>query len=545
MSIVASSNRNQLRGQARRLLCGIGIVAVFVAALVCNTFAAESPATTWVPADALAVIAIRPGDVATQKNVGGLANEGMSKMFDEIGVAREKVEQLCMVVFPPKEKGMSPGDPAGIIRLKAGETATLKFRGDKPGEAKEHMGMTYQVAGLQAWAQADAQTLIFGREDDLKRLIENGATSKSPLVKSAHWQSLSGQPLAVGIDMQAVSGTVDLEEAPPPVKGMLIPIWSEVGELYLASRSDDTLKLVAILQGRNGQTLQKSKETLTAAQTVAKNMLAGLRPQVPAGGEGPAALIGTFMDIGDELLNSVKIYDLPESNTIRILASVGFDAQRVAALQQSVVESRKAAQRLQGLNNLKQLSLALLNFEAVHRSYPPAVLMGKDNKGGVPHSWRVAMLPYLDAQDLYDQYKFDEPWDSESNKQVLAKMPAVFRAPDDEAGSVNASYFAVVGPNTVFSKPEGVQIAGIRDGTSNTIALLESKMDIPWTKPVDIEISPDKPLPKLGGWRGEGYAAAFCDGACRVFNKGIEEKLLRALLSIDGGEAIDPTSFDQ
>ena len=41
------------------------------------------------------------------------------------------------------------------------------------------------------------------------------------------------------------------------------------------------------------------------------------------------------------------------------------------------------------------------------------------------HSWRVELLPYLDQNDLYGQYRMNEPWDSENNKKVLEQMPAV------------------------------------------------------------------------------------------------------------------------
>ena len=64
--------------------------------------------------------------------------------------------------------------------------------------------------------------------------------------------------------------------------------------------------------------------------------------------------------------------------------------------------------------------------------------MGTDGKGKVPHSWRVAILPYIEQADLYRQYRFDEPWDSDANKMVLAKMPAIYPHPLDDPKSTNA-----------------------------------------------------------------------------------------------------------
>ena len=63
------------------------------------------------------------------------------------------------------------------------------------------------------------------------------------------------------------------------------------------------------------------------------------------------------------------------------------------------------------------------------------MILGKDGKGTVPHSGASSCCRRLGQQALYDQDRFDEPWDSAHNKQLLAKMPAVFRSPRDAADS--------------------------------------------------------------------------------------------------------------
>ena len=44
-------------------------------------------------------------------------------------------------------------------------------------------------------------------------------------------------------------------------------------------------------------------------------------------------------------------------------------------------------------------------------------------------SWRVALLPFLEENELYKQFHLDEAWDSDHNKKLLAKMPRVFAPP--------------------------------------------------------------------------------------------------------------------
>src|SRR5690348_6194553 len=73
-------------------------------------------------------------------------------------------------------------------------------------------------------------------------------------------------------------------------------------------------------------------------------------------------------------------------------------------------------------NNLKQVALALMDYQAAYRKFPPAVV--RDKAGRPLYSWRVLVLPFLEQQRLYEQFHLDEPWDSEHNKQFLKETPS-------------------------------------------------------------------------------------------------------------------------
>src|SRR5262245_39481877 len=75
-------------------------------------------------------------------------------------------------------------------------------------------------------------------------------------------------------------------------------------------------------------------------------------------------------------------------------------------------------QRPRSSNNLKEIGLALHNYHAAHNHFPPAAICDKDGQPLL--SWRVAILPYIEQANLYRQFKLDEPWDSEHNKQWSA-----------------------------------------------------------------------------------------------------------------------------
>jgi beta-lactamase regulating signal transducer with metallopeptidase domain len=186
--------------------------------------------------------------------------------------------------------------------------------------------------------------------------------------------------------------------------------------------------------------------------------------------------------------------------------------------------------------NLKMLALAMHNYHDVHAHFPPAVTMGPDGK--TPHSWRVELLPFLDQRALYDQYQKNESWDSPANKQVLERIPDVFRSPYDDPKSTHSGYFALVGTGTVFEGTKGVRIRDITDGTSNTLMIVEAKRSIPWTEPLDIPFDADKPLPELGGFVEGRFAAAIADGSFRLFDTEQTKDQLKWLIQRNDGHVI-------
>ncbi|MEZ6114117.1 MAG: DUF1559 domain-containing protein [Pirellulaceae bacterium] len=80
----------------------------------------------------------------------------------------------------------------------------------------------------------------------------------------------------------------------------------------------------------------------------------------------------------------------------------------------AVQTAREAARRSQCSSNLKQIELALHNYHDTFKSFPPAYIA--DANGRPMHSWRVLILPFMEQRELYDQCRFDEPWDGPNNQ---------------------------------------------------------------------------------------------------------------------------------
>ena len=164
-------------------------------------------------------------------------------------------------------------------------------------------------------------------------------------------------------------------------------------------------------------------------------------------------------------------------------------------------------------------------------------MTGPDGK--TKYSWRVAILPFIEQQELYKQYNRNEPWDSDNNKKVLAKIPPVYRNPNAPANTTFSSYLALVGKTTALGDSEnGTKFRDILDGTSNTVMLVEVQRKIPWTKPADISFDPDGKLPDLKGFHKGGSHVGIGDGSVRFVAASIDKTILKALFTRDGGEVI-------
>jgi RNA polymerase sigma factor (sigma-70 family) len=209
--------------------------------------------------------------------------------------------------------------------------------------------------------------------------------------------------------------------------------------------------------------------------------------------------------------------------------------------QEAAAQDEEAAIR-QSVENLKILALAMHNYLGDYGQFPPAAVYSKDGKPLL--SWRVLLLPYLDQANLFAQFKMDEPWDSPSNKKLLAKMPAVYSVtPGKKKETQKTTYQVFTGAGTVFPSPKASKITDITDGTSNTILIVEAAEAVEWTRPADLSYDPKKPLPKLGSISKKGFQVALADGAVRFLKRTIKEATLRALITSNGGEVIDTNDF--
>ncbi len=170
----------------------------------------------------------------------------------------------------------------------------------------------------------------------------------------------------------------------------------------------------------------------------------------------------------------------------------------------------------------------------------PAAVCGKD---GTPLlSWRVLILPFIEEDSLFKEFKLDEPWDSPHNIRLLPRMPRSYRPPGHKAELVPPHHTVIhvfVGYGAAFEWADGKKLrADFPDGVSNTLLLIEAGKPVPWTKPEEPTYAPGRPLPDLDRIFRDGFRVCMGDASRSWISKDMSETTLRPLITRNGHDKV-------
>jgi hypothetical protein len=225
----------------------------------------------------------------------------------------------------------------------------------------------------------------------------------------------------------------------------------------------------------------------------------------------------------------------------RLTVSVPSDTPFAEALLAGLQGVRGASTRSVTANNLKQIGLAMHNYHDSMGTLPPAAICDKSGKPLL--SWRVAILPYLEQDNLYKQFKLDEPWDSDHNKKLYDQYKIkVFTIPGEGAAGLTRFRVFTGGKDKVeaaFGPTKGVRLQDFTDGTSNTALVVTAKDAVPWTKPDELNFDPKGNPGQQLYFQNNVTPMAFGDGSVRYLPKSIPTETWRGLVSRNGGEVVN------
>jgi RNA polymerase sigma factor (sigma-70 family) len=505
---------------------------------------AEAPAESksalaLVPSNALGFAHIAVHDLWSLESMKN-AREQLSKSepFQELerslGVPVADIQTVTLIALV--------SDPSREPTIIAAITTDRPYARDKlltawipEPQERQHQGKTYVVSKSKtgrAIYLANDRVFVIGERAGLESYFDrlSWAPASSPLNPAL---KLAEQKHAIVAGFQVSDQLHDeLTKTRGPYQEVFGPLLDVQSGTLIADVNQEA-RLKAQLYFAKETAAKEARNSLAVGLDVVKRRLA-----TPDSDElKKDELLRTMVKEALAALESAQITQ--QKTTVQVTMetkSLPFLALTVPAVQ----KTRMASRRVVSQNNLKQITLAMHNYHDVYRQFPPQAITDKDGKPLL--SWRVAILPFLEQDNLYKQFKLDEPWDSEHNKKLLERIPQTYSPVNAKTKEKYETFYqAFAGKGAVFEPGEKIRFVDIPDGTSNTIMIVEAADPVPWTKPEDIAFDPDKPLPKLGGEFPDIVNAAFCDGSVHTIDKKkTDEKMLRWLILRNSGNAKSP-----
>lgn len=242
-----------------------------------------------------------------------------------------------------------------------------------------------------------------------------------------------------------------------------------------------------------------------------------------------------------------------------VLAIIGI---LLALLLPAVQAVREATRRMQCQNNLRQIGLALHNYHAAFRRFPPgAIEVRPQFRNGKQLAWSAFVLPFLDESSTYVRVDFEYPFDHDRNAEA-GKVPIeTYLCPSTPRLSPlqrrygATDYGGIYGerivsrnnpPRGVFIHDQSIRFRDITDGTATTLMVSEDA-DFPdgqWINGrnlFDQAFSINR-APKfendIRSFHPAGANGLFADGSVKFMDENMNLELLAALCTRNGDEII-------
>ncbi|MGL4514461.1 MAG: DUF1559 domain-containing protein [Lacipirellulaceae bacterium] len=541
------------------------MAAAMFASPLASLRAAERSATESLTPQSVAAVTIRPARIALSPVVKQLPVEVAQAACQKyLGVPLESIDRVTLVVEPPM--GATPyyavvahlTQKGSLDALHAEVTAHIK-RSELGG--KLLLESTQPM--LPSLFMPNPRTLVVGPTAMIKKLEKQAEPLKEgPLVAAMNAGYGAENDLHAAVVLEPLRPLMQMavmgaqSQAPPETHkffGALDLLNGVILTVDLSGTHDSALTLYAKTAEDADKLETLMDEGIALTRTKMFEDPSGDFQKLKVSDDPVQQALAAFMERSHKqqietcrpTRSGTKAFDLVRlkagDDQRNAVMSVGIIGVVVALALPAVQAAREAARRNMSMNNMKQLILALHNYHDMNQTLPPQAIC--DAAGTPLLSWRVAMLPFIEQQELYGRFKLDEPWDSPNNLPLVQEMPAVFMEPSSpkhgpEDGKTH--YLCPTGPSAFMTgEKQGRKFTDIKDGSSKTIAILQVGDDqaVEWTKPADLDVS--NGFPGIRSVHPMAFLAAWVDGHVSAVSQDTPAEVVAPLLTVDGGEVID------
>jgi Protein of unknown function (DUF1559) len=507
---------------------------------------------SFIPTEAVVALALDPHQLFAAQNFKIFANTLLARQIQAgTGYEPAKLEQVMIIGGLGKKLGEF--FVGGVVRFKKPEDQQQLRQAISPeweevadGDRKYFR----PVEGGRCLFFADDRTVVTADEETLKKMLAAPTDAESPLLTTLRKSDDAAGALLV-VEMALIRPQIMtyllFSKLPAPFDK---PPFDAVKEV--PKNIDEAIVKFDItpVTGITMDFLAKDQEGAIATEALILNVVEKIGESVdemvanvdPAGGmasTGPAMVLSEMFDgfkshfthkqEGQQL--RLTYVGIPLQNQIYSLGSM-----LIAPVPKMIFDAEQQTSR----DQLVKIGAALDAAAAAQGAYPAPAILSAD---GTPLlSWRVHLLPFLGEEKLYKEFHLDEPWDSEHNKTLIARMPRVYRTPGQPFDG-NTYYLIPTGAGTVFEESEGPKPGSITDPKGATILVVETfdQRGAPWTKPADLKFDRADPGANITHLAKMKFQALFADGTAKVVDQKKHPNLL-PFFSPAGGEEV-PEGF--
>ena len=266
---------------------------------------------------------------------------------------------------------------------------------------------------------------------------------------------------------------------------------------------------------------------------------------------------------------------------IELLVVIAIIAVLIALLLPAVQSAREAARRLQCVNNLKQIGIALHGYHETHGTFPAGGWIAVSTQPQTINmniGWSAVVLPWLEQRNLFDSLNLSLPYNNAVNSTAGYTVLNVYLCPSeprktfwnlypgDTFLAADADYGGMYGPRGLVSPtdsnnpPRGpmiynqnISLAQITDGASQTIQIGEDPeaINAMWisghnnfdqSKPINAR-PPEEYGEELTSQHPGGVNTLFCDGSVHFLKNSMNVNALSAVCTRAMGEIVDASSY--
>lgn len=187
---------------------------------------------------------------------------------------------------------------------------------------------------------------------------------------------------------------------------------------------------------------------------------------------------------------------------------------------------------------LREINEAIQKYVKEKGTFPLREIQSDDGESLL--SWRVALLPYLGYESLYNKFHLNEPWNSPHNSTLLKEMPSIYRNASEDLASGYTTFVAPYGATDEKRKtvwdivPRNLMEVPEEEQESLLLVEVISEAGVPWSSPDDFNVSLQD-LRSVLRDPPEGNGVVFLNGSTDYISNAISTVVLLELLNCSKG----------